>query len=885
MKPLPKLLLAAAVAGLGLQAAYADTLSGAVTANLGYGFDNCYFDIQTAATSVRIDSFQIYAYQQNFMLHYRIYTHPGTRVGTETNDGSAWTLVGTAAVTTPATCRTVAFALPIPVGVVIPANSTSAFVILTEEDGDNYGGILQGSSGVLSDAYLTVPLDMGASRATGAGYFQPTIFSGGSTTLGFGGTITYTVNPVLGVPPNITTQPAPTTTVNERDNFSLTVVATGDAPLHYQWRKDGVSLAGATNATYTKAAATSDSGSYTVVVTNAFAPPATSHVAQVTVIPLPPVYTTTISGARYGGGAFDNNYFDIISATKPVRVDSFAIYSFTPNQLLHYRIYTHPGTYVGTETNDGSAWTLVGAAAVTTPKQTTTAFTLPIYVGVVIPTNSTQAFVILTEEDGDVYGGVFEGDSGVLSNADLTVSIAYANSRPAGGGAAGYFQPTCGNCLAPYQLNKGFGGTITYTVNPYVGPPLITTQPAPTTTVNERDNLSLTVAVDGSGPFSYQWRTNGVNIPGAINSTYSKQAVPNDSGNYTIVVTGAIAPPATSTVAQVTVIADTNAPTVVSTLPVALQAVTLTFSEPMEITRATNAANYTLSSGGTVLSAALNSAGTVVTLGVANLSLATAYTLTISNLIDRAVAANPLRNGTQTQFTTWRYSEQIAAVGFGSAWDNFYFNITVGAQPIIIHRFVVDSFVQPPTEMLVFLCSTYYDGNEHDASKWTMVSSNHFEAFGGGTHLSLPVGDIALAAGTQRGFLICDNSSNDAGVYGGVGAITGADFSVDTGHMMSGSSGEGVFARTIDAGGGAIGAPGFGGVIDYCVSSCLPKPAAPVLAVQARAGGLDLSWVGSGFMLQRSPGLPATNWTDVGQNSPQQVTSGGTAQFYRLVTP
>ncbi len=50
---------------------------------------------------------------------------------------------------------------------------------------------------------------------------------------------------------------------------SFSVVATGTAPLSYQWKKDGVDILGATSDTYTIAAvAESDAGSYTVVVTN-----------------------------------------------------------------------------------------------------------------------------------------------------------------------------------------------------------------------------------------------------------------------------------------------------------------------------------------------------------------------------------------------------------------------------------------------------------------------------------------------------------------------------------------------------------------------------------------------------------------------------------------
>jgi sugar lactone lactonase YvrE len=81
--------------------------------------------------------------------------------------------------------------------------------------------------------------------------------------------VTLTVLPPT-VPPSITTQPA-TTTVNLGDTATFTVTAAGTAPLSYQWRKDGVPLAGATSATLVVPnVQLSSAGVYTVVVTSPF---------------------------------------------------------------------------------------------------------------------------------------------------------------------------------------------------------------------------------------------------------------------------------------------------------------------------------------------------------------------------------------------------------------------------------------------------------------------------------------------------------------------------------------------------------------------------------------------------------------------------------------
>src|SRR4029078_9677825 len=76
---------------------------------------------------------------------------------------------------------------------------------------------------------------------------------------------TLTVN----VPPSITTQPA-NATVTVGATATFTVVATGPAPLSYQWKKNGTAIGGATNASYTTPATVAgDNGAiFTVVVTN-----------------------------------------------------------------------------------------------------------------------------------------------------------------------------------------------------------------------------------------------------------------------------------------------------------------------------------------------------------------------------------------------------------------------------------------------------------------------------------------------------------------------------------------------------------------------------------------------------------------------------------------
>jgi glucose/arabinose dehydrogenase len=109
-----------------------------------------------------------------------------------------------------------------------------------------------------------------------------------------------------GTAPVITNQPQ-SQTISQGNAVTFTVTATGTNPLSYQWRKNGVSIAGATNSSFTIAnVAPGDAGQYSVVVTNS-AGTATSNNAALTVTGPNQLPVATISspaaGATYAGGS------------------------------------------------------------------------------------------------------------------------------------------------------------------------------------------------------------------------------------------------------------------------------------------------------------------------------------------------------------------------------------------------------------------------------------------------------------------------------------------------------------------------------------------------------------------------------------------------------
>ena len=95
--------------------------------------------------------------------------------------------------------------------------------------------------------------------------------------------------------------------------------------------------------------------------------------------------------------------------------------------------------------------------------------------------------------------------------------------------------------------------------------PSIVTQPA-SVTANVGSTATLAVGVDGTGPFSFQWRRDGVNIAGATSAvlTFNSVALPN-AGTFSVVVTNSAGSVTSSNaVLDVSAVATPTAPTITS---------------------------------------------------------------------------------------------------------------------------------------------------------------------------------------------------------------------------------------------------------------------------------------------------------------------------------
>ncbi len=171
----------------------------------------------------------------------------------------------------------------------------------------------QFSVGDLPPGLTTSPASNGGSVSAGSVLITGVPTQAGNYSVGVSGTdgtysldaiITFRIAEGAATAPGITTQPQGQT-VTAGATVTLTVVASGTAPLTYQWAKNGAAIAGATNSSFTLASAqTGDTGTYAVTVSNS-AGSATSNSVTVTVnaAPVAPSITTQPQSQTVNSGS------------------------------------------------------------------------------------------------------------------------------------------------------------------------------------------------------------------------------------------------------------------------------------------------------------------------------------------------------------------------------------------------------------------------------------------------------------------------------------------------------------------------------------------------------------------------------------------------------
>ena len=141
-----------------------------------------------------------------------------------------------------------------------------------------------------------------AAQSADGGNYTVTVTNSRGTATSNAATLTVGSAPVVAVAPVVSTQPT-SQTASLGGTLTLSVVATGTAPVSYQWSRGGVIIAGATSATLALTnLQASDAAAYTVAVSNAGGT-VTSNAATVTLA------ARSIAGSYFGtfggnGGTF-----------------------------------------------------------------------------------------------------------------------------------------------------------------------------------------------------------------------------------------------------------------------------------------------------------------------------------------------------------------------------------------------------------------------------------------------------------------------------------------------------------------------------------------------------------------------------------------------------
>jgi hypothetical protein len=163
--------------------------------------------------------------------------------------------------------------------------------------------------------------------------------------------------------PSVVAQPV-NRVVNAGSDATLSIVASGSAPLIYQWYHDGSLILGANSSTYAIGAAqASDAGNYYAVVTNS-AGSATSVTVSVTVN-LPPVITSSPSSQTAPAGT-ELSLVVKASGSGPISYqwyhDNQPILSATGGNLVISSLRTNDaGTYYAIATNPAGSATSASA--------------------------------------------------------------------------------------------------------------------------------------------------------------------------------------------------------------------------------------------------------------------------------------------------------------------------------------------------------------------------------------------------------------------------------------------------------------------------------------------------------------------------------------------
>ncbi len=355
---------------------------------------------------------------------------------------------------------------------------------------------------------------------------------------------------ILSFMPEITV-PLTNQTVSEGDTVVFPITATGTLPLHYQWQFNGTDItdkspfSGAkTNTLVLLNAQTTNAGTYSIIVTNAFG--AVTDSVTLTVLTFPPVITNAppqfqtnglkttfaltidVSGSPPLIYQWQHDGTNLTTKSKNyigVNTSSLIITNAQTNQSGDYMVIVT--NRYGTATTNVNVLIIPMAPEITVPPTNQT-----VNVGDTaffqVNGTGTEPLHIQWQLNGtnlpnkSPFIGVNTGTL-VLTNVQLS--------------EAGTYTIVVTNAYGSVSTNA------TLTVVPL--PPVITNAPPLLQTNGVGTTFSLTINVSGSPPLIYQWQHDGTNLTSKsknyigvnTSSLIITNAQTNQSGDYTVIVT------------------------------------------------------------------------------------------------------------------------------------------------------------------------------------------------------------------------------------------------------------------------------------------------------------------------------------------------------------
>jgi len=351
-----------------------------------------------------------------------------------------------------------------------------------------------------------------------------------------------------GTRPSITAQPA-SQSIAVGHTATFKVVATGSAPLSYQWMKRGANIAGATSASYTTSAATSaDNGSTFQVKIRNSAGQVTSTAATLRVTSTLAVTTTTLPGGTVG-----KSYLTSLQASSGTKPYTWSLSAGTlPTGLS---LVSSTGVISGKPTSTGIHNLTVKVTDATSSKPQTATKSLSITIAAVVTPLQFSTGSLSAGQVGVGYSKMIQATGGTtpyhwsISSGALPSGLTFSaatgtiSGKPTKSGSS-TFTARVADSTSPSQTATK---SLTITVASAAAPVQITTTSVHSGQVGVPYSTTL-LATDGTVP--YRWSITSGSLPAGVTlaaATGTIAGTPTTSGthSFTIHVTDS-ASPATS---------------------------------------------------------------------------------------------------------------------------------------------------------------------------------------------------------------------------------------------------------------------------------------------------------------------------------------------------